>query len=123
MEKARALYAARTTPAGEVTGKYTVAEAVEAYLRHLEDEGKSSAPRRAHARERPDPPGPRSPRRFQVDGGEDSEVAVDLAKAPPRLRSADGQGPRFGEFDSEDEDAVRRRRATANRMLNTLRAA
>lgn len=45
-----------------------------------------------------------------------------LAAVPPRLRSKAGQAPRHREA-SDDPDALRRRRATANRVLTTLRAA
>ena len=46
----------------------------------------------------------------------------DLASAPPRLRAKKGQ-VRAREVDDEDEDARRRRQATANRVLTILKAA
>ena len=45
-----------------------------------------------------------------------------LANAPPRLRVRKGQPQKFREQDSS-EDAVRRRRATANRVLTILKSA
>ena len=46
----------------------------------------------------------------------------DIAKAPPRLRTASGEKQRFRDL-SDDADALRRRRASANRTWTILRAA
>jgi len=46
-----------------------------------------------------------------------------LAAAPARLRSRQSaQQQNFREIDLEDPDAVRQRRATANRILGVLKA-
>jgi integrase len=48
----------------------------------------------------------------------------DLAASPARLRSKrDAKRPTFRELDKSDHDAVRRRRASANRTLTVLKAA
>jgi integrase len=46
----------------------------------------------------------------------------DLAKQPPRLRTRDGEDQKFRKV-AKDDDAVRRRRASANRTLTVLKAA
>jgi integrase len=46
-----------------------------------------------------------------------------VAKASARVRAKKGSGPRFREVDEQDEDTVRRRRASANRTLTILKAA
>ena len=47
----------------------------------------------------------------------------ELANAPPRLRTRDGQQQKVRAISPDDPDAVRRRRASANRILNILKAA
>jgi integrase len=48
----------------------------------------------------------------------------DLAASPARLRAKkNAKKPRFREFNKSDGDAIRRRRATANRTLTILKAA
>jgi integrase len=48
----------------------------------------------------------------------------DLAASPARLRSRkDAKWPNFRELDKADHDAIRRRRASANRTLTVLKAA
>jgi len=46
-----------------------------------------------------------------------------IAEQPPRLRTRPGAPQRYGKFDVNDPEAVRVRRATANRLLNYFRAA
>jgi integrase len=46
-----------------------------------------------------------------------------LATTPPRVRSAKGAAQRYRRFIADDDEAVRRRRSTANRLLAILRAA
>jgi integrase len=48
---------------------------------------------------------------------------ADLATAPPRLRTRNGQQQKVRVVSRDDPDVVRRRRASANRILNVLRAA
>jgi integrase len=46
-----------------------------------------------------------------------------LASTPPRVRSAKGAAQRYRRFSVDDDEGVRRRRSTANRLLAILRAA
>lgn len=46
-----------------------------------------------------------------------------LAKEPPRMRTPKGAPQKYRDFDPRDAEAVRRRRATANRTLTVLKAA
>jgi integrase len=48
---------------------------------------------------------------------------AELAAAPPRLRTRSGQQQKVRTISPDDPDAVRRRRASANRILNILKAA
>jgi integrase len=46
-----------------------------------------------------------------------------LAQKPPRLRTSKGKTQQHAQLDRADDEAIRRRRATANRIFTTLRAA
>ncbi|MGH8744627.1 MAG: tyrosine-type recombinase/integrase, partial [Burkholderiales bacterium] len=46
-----------------------------------------------------------------------------LAQAPARLRSVADEKPKFREYSTKDAELVRRRKATANRVLTVLKAA
>jgi integrase len=60
----------------------------------------------------------------RLDATEIQKWLSDLANSPPRLRSPkDAKRQKFREFDKTDHDAIRRRRATANRTLTVLKAA
>jgi integrase len=48
---------------------------------------------------------------------------AELATAPPRLRTRNGQQQKVRAISPDDPDAVRRRRASTNRILNILKAA
>jgi len=48
---------------------------------------------------------------------------ADIAAAPPRLRTREGEAQKFGEPKRDDPEWQRRRRCTANRVLTNLRAA
>ena len=47
----------------------------------------------------------------------------EVAGTPARIRGKKDQGPRFRQTDEKDEEAIRRRRASANRTLTILKAA
>ena len=105
-------------------GAYTVADAIADYLRSLESDGRA----------------PHSVRdsRYRVEAfilphlGNVKLAALtterlrrwrdELAKAPPRLRTRNGEQQKHRRA-AADEDAKRARRATANRTWTTLRAA
>jgi integrase len=120
--KARERMVTRAHSAAGKTGPLTVRDAVEQYLEWLESNRRSAydARRRAEAFI------------FRKLGDiECSALTADLlrkwhvgiAKEPPRLRTAKGQKQRHRAVNSNDEDAVRRRRASANRVLTILKAA
>lgn len=123
-EKARAWIEEQQKPRREHHGPYTVRDAVAAYLAEMEHRGAKSvrdARTRAEAQILPD-----------LGDIELSKLTAqrlkqwhrDLAKAPPRLRTRKGaESPNQREFDPSDPEQVRRRRATANRVLTTLKAA
>ena len=108
-------------PAGPAVKPLTVNDALDAYLEFLEDKRKtaSDARYRIDALIRP-----------KLGDGELATLTADqirkwltgLAKTPPRLRKRDGEKQRHREA-STDKEAIRRRRASANRTLTVLKAA
>jgi integrase len=119
-DKARELTANRVSN-GKVVGPLTVKAAVEQYLEWLETNRKSGydALRRAEAFIYP-----------KLGDIECTALTADmlgkwhvgLAKALPRVRTAPGKTQQHREFNGDDE-AIRRRRASANRVLTILKAA
>ena len=110
--------------ADQPVGPYTVADAMDAYLRFLASDGRSEgaiydAKRRDQAFIRP-----------QLGGIRLSVLTADrlrrwrdeLARAAPRLRTRKGDAQKHRELAGTD-DARRARRATANRTWTVLRAA
>jgi integrase len=104
-------------------GGVTVANALDAYLHHLEADGRSAAALR-DARYRD------AFIRSKLGGLELQALTADrlrrwrneLAKVPRRVRTAPGQEQKHRAPDGDD-DTVRARRATANRIWTQLRAA
>jgi integrase len=108
------------TAAGKV-GPLTVKEAGEDYLRFLETNRKSA-----------------NDARYRVDALIYPELAdlevekltterlerwhIGLAKAPPRLRTREGEKQQYRKI-ADDDDERRRRRSSANRVLTILKAA
>ena len=105
-----------------ITGPLTVADAINDYLENLEHRGKSSyGPKfTAHAHILP-----------QLGSLEVSKLTSKklyvwlktLALTPPRLRTKKDAKQQHGDFDKKDPEALRRRKATANRVLTILKAA
>jgi integrase len=102
-------------------GPFTVADAVTAYLKALEAEGKKTADTLARANA------------MILPALGDAAVAeltaeqlrtwlMKLASTPPRMRTPEGASQRHHKA-SDELEAVRRRRSTANRVLAILRAA
>jgi integrase len=102
-------------------GPYTVASAMGDYLKNLDARGKdkSDTEYRANAHIVP-----------ALGSIECSKLTSDrlegwhsaLASAPARLRPKNGK-QKYREFDKDDPEAVRKRRASANRVLMILKAA
>jgi integrase len=104
------------------SGPYTVRECVEEYLAWLQAHRKSGydARHRVHTHIVP------HLGHIQCDRLTTAEIQRwlrDLAASPARLRSKkDAKKPNFRELDKADHEAVRRRRASANRTLTVLKA-
>jgi integrase len=119
-DKARELMASRVSN-GKVIGPLTVRAALEQYLEWMESNRRSAydARRRAEAFIYP-----------KLGDIECSALTADmlhkwhvgLAKALPRARTAPGKAQQHRTFNGDDE-AIRRRRASANRVLTILKAA
>jgi integrase len=120
--KARERMVARAHAAAGKAGPLTVKDAIDQYLDRLEENGRNAydARRRASALIIP-----------KLGPVECASLTADmlskwhswLAKEPPRLRTRDGEKQKHGASPSGDDEAVRRRRASANRVLVTLKAA
>jgi integrase len=120
--KARERMVSRAHSAAGKTGPLIVRDAIEQYLEWLESNRNSAydARRRAEAFICP-----------KLGDTECSALTADIlrkwhvgvAKEAPRLRTGKGQTQRHRAFNGGDEDALRRRRASANRVLTILKAA
>jgi integrase len=119
--KVRARMVERAHNASGKSGPMTVAAAMDAYLEFLENNRKSAddARYRTEAFIRP------KLGEIEVASLKADRIRkwlVDLAKTPPRLRTKDGEKQNYRAI-SKDADALRRRRATANRTLTVLKGA
>lgn len=120
----QAVRKAREERAARAQAGYTVADAMDTYLSHLEADGRTpDAIRDAHYRDR-------AFIRPKLGTIELSALTADrlrrwrndLAKTAPRLRTRTGEAQKHRST-TEDEDATRARRATTNRTWTVLRAA
>jgi Phage integrase family len=120
-DKARAHMVRRAKSAAGVGGPLTVRDAVEGYLRHLEAQGKNvtDASHRVVAHIYP------SLGNIEV-GTLSTELLrqwhAGLVKAPPRARTKPGRPQQHRKFEP-GEEAIRRRRSSANRVLTIIKAA
>jgi integrase len=120
-DKARAHMVRRAKSAAGVAGPLTVRAALESYLQILESHGKSATDTRHRAVAHIYP---------TLGNIEVATLSTDLlrkwhaglAKALPRARTKPGKPQQHRRFD-HTEDAVRRRRSSANRVLTILKAA
>jgi integrase len=103
-------------------GPYTVKQCVTEYLAWMEQHRKGAKDARYRA-EALIIPKLGAIECEKLRAGEVRKWLQQAASAPARIRGKRGEGPRFREFDGNDEDAVRRRRASANRTLTILKAA
>jgi integrase len=115
-------FAARGADSGSGGGPLTVAAALELHFAHLEGQGQSVVNQRYHAGAHIVPAlgdtlvSDLSTKRLQ-------KWAHDLARQDPRVRTLSGEKQQHRAIDTDDAEAVRRRRSSANRVWNTLRAA
>lgn len=119
-DRARELKAARAAPRIGA-GPYTVGRAIADYIEWQEERGKPTADTitRANALILPDLG---SIELAKLTTDKIRAWHRDLAKRPPRLRTKPGADQRF-KVASDDPEAVRRRRSTANRTLTIFKAA
>jgi integrase len=103
-------------------GPYTVNQCIAEYLTWMEQNRKSAKDARYRA-EALIIPKLGAIECEKLRAGELRGWLQEVAKTPARIRGKKGNGPRFRENDDKDEDAVRRRRASANRTLTILKAA
>jgi integrase len=107
---------------GQRSGPYHVRDAIEDYLADYDERGGkavSDARTRAEAFILPDLGS------IEVEKLESRKIRAwlkNLADTPPRLRVKNGDDQRYREAD-ESAEGVRKRKATANRVLSTLKAA
>lgn len=121
VEKARELMVKRAHHAAGKTGPLTVADVMEGYLDYLDTNKKSGADARCRYDALIKPVlGHIEVSLLTADMIGDWHVA--LAKQPARVRTAKDKPQQHREL-GKDAEAVRRRRATANRTLTILRAA
>ena len=120
-DKARAHMVRRAKSANGIAGPLTVQAAVEMYLQVLEAHGKSAVDSRHRAQAHIYP---------MLGTIEVATLSTDLlrkwhaglAKALPRARTKPGKPQQYREFDG-GEEATRRRKSSANRVLTILKAA
>jgi integrase len=120
-DRARQLMVGRArTAAGKPSGPLTVADVIKPYLEYLEENRKTAqdATYRADALILPKLGDIEVE---QLTKGMIKKWLSDMAKLPARVRSEKGKAQQHRE--TTDDEAVRRRRSTANRTFNILRAA
>ncbi len=120
-EAARRLHTLRATGGERVSPRYTVATAIEDYLEWMEGARKGSRDARYRAEALI------LPEIGRVDVAKLTAKRIrawhrKIAETPPRLRTKPGEEQQYREL-ADDPDAIRRRRASANRTLTVLKAA
>ncbi len=120
--KARERFKQGAREAAGITGPLTVADAVSDYLENLEHRGKSSYDARCRANAFI------IPTLGNIEVGKlTSKKLYDwlkaLASTPPRLRTKKDQEQKHAVLDRADKEAVRKRKASANKTLTYLKAA
>ena len=121
-DKARELHRQRSTGSITAAGPFTVKRAIEDYLLWMEGNRKSAQDARYKA------DALILPELGDLDVAKlTAQVIRDwqrkVAETPARLRTRKGEDQNFKALSPNDLDAVRRRRATANRVLTILKAA
>jgi integrase len=120
-DKARALRDERSKTAAGIAGPYTVDDAMQEYLRFLEDKRKTAddASYRYDAFIKPTFG---STEIAHLKAKKIRDWHSDLAKLAPRLRTRKGEEQKFRKV-GKDAENKRRRQASANRTLTVLKAA
>ncbi|WP_095087776.1 tyrosine-type recombinase/integrase [Mesorhizobium sophorae] len=120
-DKARELHKSMSGDAGKVAGAHTVKEALDDYLLWMDGNRKSSKDARYRAEALI------LPEMGKIDVSKLTAKQIrkwhsDVAKTAPRLRTKADVEQRFKQ-QGTDAESIRRRRATANRVLTILKAA
>jgi len=120
--QAQELVKAIKRPQAEGAGSLTVKRAVEVYLEANEADGRDIVDARCRAVAHIYP---------TLGSNQCEDLTTEqirkwhraLAKSPPRARTKPGDVQRYRKFNGDDPEAMRRRQATANRVLTVLKAA
>ncbi|PBB77912.1 integrase [Mesorhizobium sp. WSM3879] len=120
-DKAREVHKAMSGDGGKVAGVYTVKDAIDDYLLWMEGNRKSSRDARWRA-EALIIPELGEIDLAKLDAKRIRKWHSGVATTAPRVRTKEGKEQQFREL-GEDSESVRQRRATANRVLTTLKAA
>jgi len=120
--KARARFKQGAHDDTGITGPLTVADAIRDYFENLEHRGKSSYDARCRANAFI------IPALGNIEVGKlTSKKLYDwlkgLASTAPRLRTSKGETQKHGDFDQTDKEAIRKRKASANKTLTYLKSA
>jgi len=121
-DKARELHRQRSTGTGEIVGPYTVKRAIDDYILWMEINRKTARDARYNA------DALILPELGHLDIIKLTATVIrrwqqNLVETPARARTRKGEKQNFRALPADDPDAVRRRRATANRVLTILKAA
>ncbi len=106
---------------GRPAGLYTVRVCIEEYLSYLAEKRKSAADARYRA-EALILPALGDVRCEELTAETLRTWLADTAQTAPRLRTRPGRQQRYRALDEDDDEAIRRRRASANRTLTVLKA-
>ncbi|WP_439602638.1 tyrosine-type recombinase/integrase [Devosia sp.] len=121
-DKARELHRQRSTGTGEIVGPYTVKRAIDDYIQWMEGNRRTARDARYNADALILPElGHLDVARLTATVLRDWQRKV--SETPARVRTRKGEEQNFKTLPAGDPDAVRRRRATANRVLAILKAA
>ncbi|CDX58591.1 Integrase family protein [Mesorhizobium plurifarium] len=116
---ARQLHAQRHAPAPKA-GPYTVNDALDAYVHWMEGKRKSARDTKWRRKLIEAELGDKEVAKLTAD--EIRKWHRKISETPPRLRTKEGKEQRYRELGT-DSASIRRRRATANRVLTILKAA
>jgi integrase len=105
------------------SGLLTVAVALELHFAHLEGQGKAIGGNQRHHASAHIVPALGDALVAELTTKQLQHWLHDLARQDLRVRTLSGKKQRYRAFDKDDAAAVRRRRCSANRVWNTLRAA
>jgi integrase len=108
---------------GAKSGPLTVRMALDAYYEKLENEGRGMAAIEARQRLTPHLAHIADIRCDDLQAKDLRNWLAAVARAPARVRTAPGEKQQHRTFDHADAEAVRQRRASANRTLTSLKAA